>query len=168
MCNILACPYSSANLKFVIFPAKNVSLPICVVMLFQIVRFGACSDKDAKTPLLANFTTMNVNDELTKYETYDKAAVATDNEICSKIAKDILVKGGSAVDSGIAAAFCLGVIQFHSTGIGGGGFILVYEREKKKFTGLDFRETVPSKVDLTELENDSKKIKQGLLPKKLC
>lgn len=87
--------------------------------------------------------------------------MATDNELCSKTAKDILKKGGSAVDSAIAAIFCLGVTQFHSTGIGGGGFMLVYERKKKAFTGFDFRETVPSLADKTLYENDKKKTKEG-------
>ena len=126
--------------------------------------FAICSDEKPKSqPLFANFTTMNINDDLTKFETYDKAAVSTDNEICSKFGKNILEKGGSAVDSGIAAIFCLGVTQFHSTGIGGGGFMLVYEKDKKKFTGFDFRETVPSKADLSEFENDKRKTKEGLL-----
>ena len=105
---------------------------------------------------------MNVNDDVTKFSQFGKAAISTDNEFCSKVGKDILRKGGSAVDAGIAAIFCLGVFQFQSTGIGGGGFMLVYEKAKKKFTGLNFRETVPSKVDLKEFENDEKKTKKGM------
>ena len=39
------------------------------------------------------------------------AAAATDNSICSDIAKDIMVMGGNAVDAAIAATLCLGVIS---------------------------------------------------------
>ena len=120
-----------------------------------------CSGKTKNEQLLANFTTVNVNDDVARFEKYDKAAISTDNEFCSKVGKDILKKGGSAVDAGIAAIFCVGVFQYQSTGIGGGGFMLVYERGKKKFTGFDFRETVPSKIDLKEFEYDKRKTKKG-------
>ena len=105
---------------------------------------------------------MNINDDVIKFQKYDKAAVSSDNEYCSKISKDVLKRGGSAADAAIAAVFCAGVFQFHSTGIGGGGFMLVYERAKKKFTGFDFRETVPSNVDLKEFENNKRKTKIGV------
>lgn len=106
---------------------------------------------------------MNVNDNDVRFEEYDKAAISTDNKFCSEIGKDILKKDGSAVDAGIAAIFCVGVFHFQSTGIGGGGFMLVYERGKRKFTGFDFRESVPSKIDLKEFENDKRKTKKGEL-----
>uniref|UniRef100_UPI00398ED0EF glutathione hydrolase 6-like isoform X1 n=2 Tax=Pristiophorus japonicus TaxID=55135 RepID=UPI00398ED0EF len=50
---------------------------------------------------------------------YHHAAVVTDSEICSGFAKEILTKGGTAVDAGVAAMLCLGVVHPHSTGIGG-------------------------------------------------
>eukprot|EP00795_Rhopilema_esculentum_P015621 gene15621-6904_t len=121
----------------------------------------SCKVFGDEQPLLANLTTKNINEKLLRYEKYDRAAVSTDNEICSTVAKDILMKNGSAVDSAIAALFCLGVIQFHSTGIGGGGFMLVYKRKDKQFTAYNFRETVPMNTDLKEFENDRKKTKIG-------
>lgn len=57
---------------------------------------------------------------------YSKAAVAADNEICSEIGRNILLKGGNAVDSAIAALFCIGVMDTHSAGIGGGHFMTIY------------------------------------------
>ena len=58
--------------------------------------------------------------------TYDKYAVATDTPLCSKIGTVTLKANGSAVDAAIAAMFCLGVVSMHSSGIGGGGVMLVY------------------------------------------
>ena len=40
----------------------------------------------------------------------------------------MLVKGGSAVDAGIATALCVGVINFQYSGIGGGHFMTVYDK----------------------------------------
>ena len=74
---------------------------------------------------------------------YHKQAVATDTQKCSEIGHDILNKRGSAVDAAIAAMFCLGVINMHSSGIGGGGVMLVYNRSAKEAHLIDFRETAP-------------------------
>ena len=78
--------------------------------------------------------------------TYTKRTVATDSKKCSDIGEDTLNKGGSAVDAAIAAMFCLGVIHMHSSGVGGGGVMLVYNRVAKKASIIDFRETAPSDV----------------------
>ncbi|XP_055488078.1 glutathione hydrolase 6 isoform X3 [Leucoraja erinacea] len=50
---------------------------------------------------------------------YHQAAVITDSEICSGFAKETLLEGGNAVDAGVVAMLCLGVVHPHSTGIGG-------------------------------------------------
>ena len=78
--------------------------------------------------------------------TYTKRTVVTDSKKCSDIGDDMLNKGGSAVDAAIAAMFCLGVINMHSSGIGGGGVMLVYNRAKKNASLIDFRETAPFTV----------------------
>jgi gamma-glutamyltranspeptidase/glutathione hydrolase/leukotriene-C4 hydrolase len=59
---------------------------------------------------------------------YSRAAVAVDNEECSKIGKSILLKGGKAVDAAIAASLCNGILNAHSMGIGGGCVFLIYSK----------------------------------------
>jgi gamma-glutamyltranspeptidase len=59
---------------------------------------------------------------------YSQAAVAVDNVECSKIGRQILDKGGKAMDAAIAAAICNGIYNAHSMGIGGGCIITVYSR----------------------------------------
>ncbi len=52
-------------------------------------------------------------------------------------------KNGSVVDAAIASCFCLGVINMHSSGLGGGGVMIVYIRENKTFESFDYRERAP-------------------------
>ena len=75
---------------------------------------------------------------------YSRQAVATDTDKCSEIGNNILNANGSAVDAAIAAMFCLGVINMQSSGVGGGGVMLVYVRKLKKAKVIDFRETAPA------------------------
>ena len=76
---------------------------------------------------------------------YKRQTVATDTPQCSQIGQDIFIANGSAVDAAIAAMFCLGVISMHSSGIGGGGVMLVYNRSlSQEASVIDFRETAPA------------------------
>lgn len=86
---------------------------------------------------------------------YKRAAVASDAGPCSHVGTDILRRNGSAVDSAIATILCVGVINMHSTGIGGGGFMLVYNRRKALAEVFDFRETAPAKAKEDMFKNAS-------------
>ena len=75
--------------------------------------------------------------------TYSNAAVAADAEACSKAGVEMLRKGGSAVDAAIAGQLCVGVVNLHSAGIGGGGFMIYYNDTSGESFALDFREVAP-------------------------
>ena len=89
----------------------------------------------------------------------------TDTPHCSQIGKDILDTNGSAVNAAIAALFCLGVVSMHSSGIGIGGIMLVYNRSLQQATVIDFRETAPAaaaaKRDM--FKGNEKKARKGIL-----
>jgi len=80
---------------------------------------------------------------------YKHAVVASDAGLCSEIGRDILKKGGSAMDSAIAALFCIGVYNMHSAGVGGGGFMVVYKKSTRFVEVIDFREEAPGKANRT-------------------
>ncbi|XP_028402412.1 glutathione hydrolase 1 proenzyme-like [Dendronephthya gigantea] len=69
--------------------------------------------------------------------------VSSDSAQCSMIGESILKKGGSAVDAAIATTLCVGVVCPESSGIGGGGFMLVQSPEGVVKV-IDFREVAPA------------------------
>ena len=93
---------------------------------------------------------------------YKREAVATDTQQCSDIGENILNANGSAVDAAIAAMFCLGVVSMHSSGIGGGGVMLVYNQTLKKATVIDFRETAPATAYWDMFKGKEEEAKKGL------
>jgi gamma-glutamyltranspeptidase/glutathione hydrolase len=76
--------------------------------------------------------------------------VAAENPAAAVVGRDVLAEGGSAVDAAIATALAGCVVHATSCGIGGGGFLVVYDAGTGKGTALDFRETAPkgSREDL--------------------
>ncbi|QLK26804.2 gamma-glutamyltransferase [Natrinema zhouii] len=55
----------------------------------------------------------------------------------------VLENGGNAIDAAVAVQFALNVVQPHSSGIGGGGFMLVYSAEEDEIIAIDNRERAP-------------------------
>lgn len=71
--------------------------------------------------------------------------VATDETECSKIGRDMLRRGGHAVDAAVAAALCLGVTSPSYSGLGGGGFMLV-RSSRGDAKVFDMREMAPGRA----------------------
>lgn len=78
-------------------------------------------------------------------DTFSRAAVAADSGKCSEIGRNILQKGGSAVDGAIAALLCTSVMNPQSMGIGGGSIFTVMD-SSGKVKIINSRETVPEKI----------------------
>lgn len=75
------------------------------------------------------------------------AMIAAAEPRAAEAGANILRAGGSAVDAAIAAHAVLGLTEPQSSGIGGGGFMLVYTRATGEITVYDGRETAPAAID---------------------
>lgn len=70
--------------------------------------------------------------------------VAAEHRLASEAGLAILQSGGNAVDAAVATALAVGVVNPTSCGIGGGGFMLIFDRNARQVVALDYRETAPA------------------------
>ncbi|PHH83181.1 hypothetical protein CDD82_3228 [Ophiocordyceps australis] len=70
-------------------------------------------------------------------------AVTSEATECTQIGRDLLARGGNAVDALVGTTFCVGVVAMYHSGIGGGGFALVRDIDGT-YEAVDFRETAPA------------------------
>ena len=66
--------------------------------------------------------------------------VSTGRAEATQIGVDVLKAGGNAVDAAVAIGFALGVCEQQSSGIGGGGFMMVRFAKTGEIKFLDFRD----------------------------
>ena len=72
--------------------------------------------------------------------------ISTANPLASSAGLEILRAGGSAIDAAIAAQSVLTLVEPQSSGIGGGAFMLHFNKRDKKIEAYDGRETAPSSI----------------------
>ncbi|KAI5185358.1 gamma-glutamyltranspeptidase / glutathione hydrolase / leukotriene-C4 hydrolase [Nematocida homosporus] len=108
-------------------------------------------------------------------------AVTSDLEESARVGSEIIEEdGGNALDAAIATAIDVGAINAFASGIGGGGFLLLWKKSKRNvnsgdedavnsgedekdvLVGFDFREMAPKQAD-ERLYQDPKDSKRGRL-----
>jgi gamma-glutamyltranspeptidase/glutathione hydrolase len=84
--------------------------------------------------------------------------VVTAGDQASAAGVEMLRRRGNAVDAAVAASFAISVIRPQSTGIGGGGFFLLYLAQNKETLAIDFRERAPVRVTHDMFLRDGKAV----------
>jgi gamma-glutamyltranspeptidase / glutathione hydrolase len=75
--------------------------------------------------------------------TSSKYMITSQGKATSAAGIEIFKQGGNIIDAFVAASFAISVERPHSTGIGGGGFLLYYSKAEGKVYAFDFREVAP-------------------------
>ncbi|EMJ64704.1 gamma-glutamyltransferase [Leptospira sp. P2653] len=70
--------------------------------------------------------------------------IATDSPEATQAGIEVGSLGGNVVDVAVATSFAISVTRPHSTGLGGGGFLILYLKEFSEPIAFDFRERAPN------------------------
>ena len=73
----------------------------------------------------------------------DEPGIASAHPMATQAGLKILEQGGNAFDAAVAVSAALSVVEPYSSGIGGGGFFLLYRSRDHFTTFVDAREVAP-------------------------
>ena len=76
-------------------------------------------------------------------ETFRSHVVVCQEGEAAEAGREVLRRGGNAIDSAVATAFALAVTHPAAGNIGGGGFIVAYLADSREVVTVDFREMAP-------------------------
>src|SRR6478609_3571748 len=81
-----------------------------------------------------------------------RVAVASENAVSTREGLAELAAGGNAIDAIVRAALVAGIASPSSSGLGGGGFAMIWRAATREPYVLDFRETAPAALDAPAFE----------------
>jgi len=89
--------------------------------------------------------------------------VVSQNSHATEAGYEILKKGGNAVDASVAVGFALAVTLPRAGNLGGGGFVLIYDKEKDDVSSIDYRSAAPKSARSDLFVQDDSVVRFGHL-----
>ncbi|OOQ43100.1 gamma-glutamyltransferase [Pseudomonas fluorescens] len=122
------------------FPLRRYRLPT-LVLLASALTLAACHNASVPTLPLAPESASGFRTDL-KTQHADKYMAAAANPLAAEAGREMLRRGGSAIDAAIAMQAVLTLVEPQSSGIGGGALIVLWDG--KAVRTYDGRETAPA------------------------
>lgn len=88
--------------------------------------------------------------------------VSTSHPAASAAGARMLAQGGNAIDAAAAIQFALNVVEPQSSGMGGGGFMMIYLARDREIVIVDSRERAPARADANQFSPDGLPMAFGL------
>ena len=89
--------------------------------------------------------------------------VVSQNEHATDAGYEVLRRGGNAVDAAVAVGFALAVTLPRAGNLGGGGFILIYDKNDDKVSSIDYRSAAPKSATSDLFLKDGEVVRFGHL-----
>jgi gamma-glutamyltranspeptidase / glutathione hydrolase len=118
---------------------KSIRLTRCTAFL-SVILFVATAALAQSSPQLASFRGIP---PVTPVVAQHGMVVAQERR-AAEIGRDILLRGGNAVDAAVAVGFTLAVTYPRAGNLGGGGFMLIHLAKRNRNMSIDYRETAPA------------------------
>ncbi|MEE9317708.1 MAG: gamma-glutamyltransferase, partial [Rhodospirillales bacterium] len=122
-------------------PRKRL-IPVFLAMA-GVLAVAACQHEKAGGPTLTGPVQAQSGPGQTGPAKGYRHMVAAGHPLAAEAGRDILRRGGNAIDAAIAAQMVLGLVQPQSSGIGGGAFLMHYAAKTGAIDAYDGRETAP-------------------------
>src|SRR5690606_7659737 len=131
-------------------PAQDGALPMRLTTFAAASAIALAATLSACTAALQNQSaptvslTTNPVTPPAQWRLEGRAMVSAADRRAVEAALEAMQQGGSAVDAAIAAHAVLGLVEPQSSGLGGGGYMVVYDRKSNTTTVFDGRESAPA------------------------
>jgi len=76
-----------------------------------------------------------------------RGVVAAQNRHAAEVGASVLRNGGNAVDAAVATGFALSVVEPWMSGLGGGGYMMIYKADERRVHAIDFSMIAPMDLD---------------------
>ncbi|PJZ55960.1 gamma-glutamyltransferase [Leptospira barantonii] len=123
---------------------KQITLRIVLILLLFSCREAPLTveGKSISTDLLV--TPSHLRKHTDYFSESKNLMIATDSQEATQAGIEVGKLGGNVVDVVVAASFAISVTRPHSTGLGGGGFLVLYLKDFSEPIAFDFRERAPN------------------------